>query len=433
MLHGKKKSFCYNSLSLLQEQERIESLKSYFILDSLSDSNFDEIAYLAVKSFKCAYSMINFIDKDRIWSKSIVGNFPVEYEKSFSFCQYAIHSEDYFVIHNTLIDKRVAQNPYVIQNPFIRFYAAVPLVSYDGHCVGTLAIFDNKENDFSEGQFQYLKYLASRVMNLMELRRKKVLLAKESRAVKLQFPKSKIGREALIRHQTSSIQSNAICNFGESSFNAFNKHSFIGSDSNSLNQFYSKENYNPTPSINLISVFPKKKKEQNEFINNSKEQEFSENQVQLTSVIKYLQKIYRKKIKQLQFQLEFISHVSSHLTLETNSALFYELFISLINYAIESFEVSKYKWILFEFKENESELEIHFSYANCTFNFLSNYENNNYFQEANATLLSSREEKVVSNLENIINMLNGHCYLDRNLVNSKLTIYIGKNNRSLLN
>ncbi|WGL60315.1 GAF domain-containing protein [Pigmentibacter sp. JX0631] len=431
MIHGKKKSFCNNSLSLLQERERVESLKSYFILDSLTDSNFDEIAYLAAKSFKCPYAMINFIDKDRIWSKSVVGNFPVEYEKSFSFCQYAIYSEDYFVIHNTLIDKRVALSPYVVQNPFIRFYAAVPLFSYDGHCVGTLAIFDTKENDFSEGQFQYLKYLASRVMNLMELRRKKVLLAKESRAVKLQIPK--IGRETLIKHQTSSIESNALFSFGESNFNNSKIHSYIGSDVKSLNNIYSNESYNSSLALNLTPLFSDSDSVKCDFKSISTEPKFPENQVSLSSVIKYLQKIYRKKIKQKQFQLEFISHVTDNLMIETNSAMFFQLFISLIDYSIESFESSKYRWILFEFKENESELEIQFSYANCTFNFLFDYENKNYFQVAKESVNGRQDDRIVSNLENIINTLNGHCHLDRNLVNSKLTIYIGKNNRSLLN
>ncbi len=431
MIHGKKKSFCNSFLSTLQEKERLESLKSYFILDTLPDSNFDEIAYLAAKSFKCPFSMINFIAEDRVWSKSLVGEFLSPYEKSFSFCQYAIQADDLFVIPNTLNDERVALSPYVVNAPHIRFYAAVPLLSYDGYCIGTLAILDVKENSFTEDQFMYLKYLATRVMNFLELRRKKILLAKEMRVSKQHLPKPKLVRENIIKHQVNSMHDGLV----------FEKNMKYGLDIKQTrilkkeainNECYSDNNLDTNSNSYSLLL------QDNSEVNNkltikkklfTKTNACDEEKILLSNIISCVQKIYRRKIKQLFVQLEFISHVQKSFIFDSNSQILSQLFVTLIDHALEEVTHKKYKWILFELKENDCELEICFSFSNCSFEFLMPIDPTSRAE----SLENSNKQAIFSKIEQFINLLNGHCFVDRTLVNSKLTIYIPKNNRSLLN
>lgn len=392
MIQGKKESFCNSLLTPWQEQERVESLNNYSILDSQPDSNFDEIAYLAARAFKCPVAMINFLDKDRIWAKSIVGEFSFKYEKPFSFCQYAVQTDDIFIIQNTLQDPRLAQNPYVNEDPHILFYAAVPILSFDGYCIGTLAIFDTKEKTFKEEQYLYLKYLGTRIMKLLELRRKNILLAREMRAVQNLFYKSSHVSKSMLKRQVHS-----------------------GLHATSIAQSQSE----------LTSYLPieKIKNKINKYLHITES-----DTVVFNRLLECLRKCCQKKITQLGIQLEFIVHLQENEVVKTNPTILLQLLIALMEYAIAQISFRKFKWILFEVKDNESELEISFSFTNSNFQLFSTESPSSSLE----TSAGSQQEDI-RQVGEYLNSLNGHCLLDNNSVHSRLTLFIPKNSRGLLN
>jgi GAF domain-containing protein len=94
-----------------------------------------------------------------------------ETSRNVSFCAHAIKQEGLFIIPDTTKDRRFAHNPLVTSDPKIRFYAGAPLITPDGHALGTLCIIDKVPRELRPEQQQALRVLARHVMSQLELRR----------------------------------------------------------------------------------------------------------------------------------------------------------------------------------------------------------------------------------------------------------------------
>ena len=159
--------------NLNDEKSRIEVLKSYEILDSPSDDDYNSITFLASEIFNAPISLISLVDEERQWFKSKIGLDISETERDISFCTHAIHtSDEVYVIEDARKNPMFQNNPLVTGKPDIVFYAGAPLVDSDGYVIGTLCIIDTKERSFSTQEAQKLKILANQVMKLLDLRKK---------------------------------------------------------------------------------------------------------------------------------------------------------------------------------------------------------------------------------------------------------------------
>jgi EAL domain-containing protein (putative c-di-GMP-specific phosphodiesterase class I)/GGDEF domain-containing protein len=124
----------------LDEDARLSTLRSACILDTPPDSFFDDITRLASEIFDVPISLVTLVDEDRQWFKSRVGMPVAETSRETSFCAHAILSREPMVVLDTHYDDRFRDNPLVAGAPLIRFYAGAPLVTHDGHALGTLCI-----------------------------------------------------------------------------------------------------------------------------------------------------------------------------------------------------------------------------------------------------------------------------------------------------
>lgn len=155
------------------EDKRLENLYSYCILDTDPEKDFDGITHLASELFEVPVCVISIVDKDRQWFKSKVGLATPETPRSISFCAHAInHPNEPTVVPNANLDERFIDNPLVIGEPHVVFYAGVPLISAEGYPMGTLCIIDFVERHLTDSQLEHLNILAQQVMNLFQLRRK---------------------------------------------------------------------------------------------------------------------------------------------------------------------------------------------------------------------------------------------------------------------
>jgi two-component sensor histidine kinase len=155
------------------EKARLEVLKSYEILDSPPEEDYNSLTFLASEIFNVPISFISLVDEERVWFKSIYGSNISEIERETSFCTYAINSsEDVFVIEDARKISKFKNLPSVIGHSKFVFYAGATLVDSDGYVIGTLSIIDSKVKSLSNKETQQLKILANQVMKLLELRKK---------------------------------------------------------------------------------------------------------------------------------------------------------------------------------------------------------------------------------------------------------------------
>ncbi|MFT3701169.1 MAG: GAF domain-containing protein [Agriterribacter sp.] len=158
------------------EEERFEDLKSYDILHTPAECDFDELVELASQICKCPISLITLLDKDQQWFKSKTGIESSGTSRDSAFCAHAILEDEVLVVENALEDKRFFDNPLVTGDPNIRFYAGAPIVSPTGHKLGTICIIDNKPKKLLPEEERALKLLSNQVTKLLEIRRKNTLI-----------------------------------------------------------------------------------------------------------------------------------------------------------------------------------------------------------------------------------------------------------------
>jgi GAF domain-containing protein len=153
------------------EAKRLKVLWQYDVLDTVPEEVFDDLTELAARICEAPIALISLVDEDRQWFKSKVGVTLTETSRDISFCAHAIKQADLFIIPDATKDVRFASNPLVISDPKIRFYAGAPLITPDGHALGSLCVIDKVPRQLRREQQQALKVLSRHVMTQLELRR----------------------------------------------------------------------------------------------------------------------------------------------------------------------------------------------------------------------------------------------------------------------
>lgn len=153
------------------EAGRLAALERYRILDTEPERRFDDLTMLASHICETPISLITLVDSDRQWFKSRLGLDVSETARSVAFCAHAIQQPGIMQVPDAADDARFRDNPFVTGDPHIRFYAGAPLVTPDGHALGTLCVIDVKPRRLSAEKLQALDALRRQVEAQLELRR----------------------------------------------------------------------------------------------------------------------------------------------------------------------------------------------------------------------------------------------------------------------
>ncbi len=154
------------------EERRLAALYEYELLDTSAEELFDSFTALAAQICATPIALISLIDADRQWSKSAFG-LPAggETPRDESPCAQAMLAEEFFEIPDLAADPRFCARPLIVGGRAIRFYAGAPLVSSDGHALGTLCVLDSQTRVLSPDQRASLKAIADTVVEQFEARR----------------------------------------------------------------------------------------------------------------------------------------------------------------------------------------------------------------------------------------------------------------------
>ncbi|MGB2715252.1 MAG: ATP-binding protein [Vicinamibacterales bacterium] len=152
------------------EAERMAALRRYRILDTEPERSFDDLALLASHICGTPMALITLVDERRQWFKSRVGVSVTETSRAISFCTHAIQQTDLFVVPDATRDERFKNNPQVTGDAHIRFYAGAPLVTPDGHALGTLCVVDRVSRTLTPEQLEALDALRRQVQTQLQLR-----------------------------------------------------------------------------------------------------------------------------------------------------------------------------------------------------------------------------------------------------------------------
>lgn len=145
---------------MFDERRRQEALEELGILDTPRDERVDRVARLAKEMFGVPMVSVSLIDRDRQWRKTEIGLGGSEAPRQDSFCDYTVRQDRTVIIEDATTTDIFADNPFVIGDPHLRFYAGHPLHAPGGEPIGTLCVLDTKPHTLTEAQLGLLRDLA---------------------------------------------------------------------------------------------------------------------------------------------------------------------------------------------------------------------------------------------------------------------------------
>ncbi|MEE2877664.1 MAG: sensor domain-containing diguanylate cyclase [Pseudomonadota bacterium] len=152
------------------EAKRLKAVDALDILDSPYDSAYDRLTRLVRATFGVEMAMISVIDAHRQWYKATEGFDFDEVPVRETFCRRTLARDEPLVVENAAEHPTFENNPHVIGEGGVRFYAGIPLKTREGFSVGTLCAVDTSPREFTDAELGILEDLAAIVVDQMELR-----------------------------------------------------------------------------------------------------------------------------------------------------------------------------------------------------------------------------------------------------------------------
>jgi GAF domain-containing protein len=151
-------------LGILGDPQRLAALRRLGMLDAPPKANLDRLVRLACELLDAPIGLLTLVDADRQFFFAAYGlSEPLASARQtgldYSICQHVAASGRPLIVTDTRDDPILAVNPAVTELG-IRAYAGIPLITPDGHGVGTLCVIDFTPRDWDDHQLATLAELA---------------------------------------------------------------------------------------------------------------------------------------------------------------------------------------------------------------------------------------------------------------------------------
>jgi GAF domain-containing protein len=155
----------------IDDAERLAAVARYEILDAPRDGTFDRIAQMAAGIFGTPIATVTIVDADRVWFAACEGLEGVtEVGTEPGLCASAVLQDGPYLVNDAAVDPRTLDHPLVRGALGLRFYAAAPITTSDGHRLGTVNVIDSQPREPRPEQLHLLEQLAGLVIDHLELR-----------------------------------------------------------------------------------------------------------------------------------------------------------------------------------------------------------------------------------------------------------------------
>ncbi|MGV3707617.1 MAG: sensor domain-containing diguanylate cyclase [Gemmatimonas sp.] len=152
------------------ETARIDALLALGILDTPAEQEYDDLLRLAATICGTPMGLVSLVDSERQWFKAKLGIPIGECSRDIALCAYVVAQDDLFVVNDARDDDRFRHNPFVTNDPNVRFYAGVPLTTDAGVHVGSLCVLDRVPRTLTPEQEHALHVLSRQVVMHFQLR-----------------------------------------------------------------------------------------------------------------------------------------------------------------------------------------------------------------------------------------------------------------------
>ena len=161
----------------VDEEERINKLRKYRVLNNNDEPAFERLIALAKLFFDMPVVAISFMDEDTQYLKSALGLDGVcQTTREIAICNYTVLSNEVFIVPDLAKDSRFSQNLLVTSSPYLRFYAGAPIILHENnksYRLGSLCVMDMKPNHhFDDQQAQVLAQFAMMAADALQLQDK---------------------------------------------------------------------------------------------------------------------------------------------------------------------------------------------------------------------------------------------------------------------
>jgi signal transduction histidine kinase len=155
-----------------RERQRLAALHEYRLLDSPAGDELEAVVRVAATVAGVPHATLNLIDENRQCQLTTVGFEGADSARSDSMCAIRFETGRFTYLTDASLDPVYRDNPWVTGVlAGVRFYASFPLVTPEGHALGSLCVFDLEPGELSGEQIACLQDLAQIILALFERRR----------------------------------------------------------------------------------------------------------------------------------------------------------------------------------------------------------------------------------------------------------------------